>query len=77
MVRGWVGKHFPNTELFQKGVTLLRAKSRDNVGTVSAEGQTPHRPGRAIIPLRGLITDFLTLKTKTKFVLEGWYWMIG
>ena len=70
MVCGWVGKDFLNAELFQKGVSILRTKSRDNVGTVSTEGQTPHRPGRAI-PLCGLITKFLTVKTKKFFCWRG------
>ena len=32
-----VGKEFPDTE-FQKGVSLLRTKSRDNEGIVNAAG---------------------------------------
>ena len=40
-----VGKEFPDRVL-QKGVSLLRTKSRENVGTVTAAGQPPDRPGK-------------------------------
>ena len=40
-----VGKEFPD-RAFQKGVSLLRKKSRDKVDRVSTAGQPPDRPGR-------------------------------
>ena len=44
-VPAWAGKEFPDTE-FQKGVSLLRTKSRANVGTVNTVSRPPDRPGR-------------------------------
>ena len=40
-------KRISRHRAFQEGVSLLRAKSRDNVGTASAAGWPPDRPGRA------------------------------
>ena len=37
-VRALVGKEFPDTEHFRREGVFLRAKSRDNMGTVSAAG---------------------------------------
>ena len=41
---GW--KKLSRDRAFQKGVTLLRKKSRDKVDRVSTAGQPPDRPGR-------------------------------
>ena len=41
---GW--KRSSRHRSFQKGVSLLRTKSRDHVGTASAVGWPPDRPGR-------------------------------
>ena len=45
-----VVKVFPDTEHFRR-VSLLRTKSRDNVGTVSAVGCPPDRPGEATVSM--------------------------
>ena len=39
-------KRISRHRAFQKGVSLLRTKSRDKVGTVSAVGRPPDRPQR-------------------------------
>ena len=44
-VQAQVGREFPNTK-FQKGVNLLRSKSRDNVDPVNAVNWPPNRQGR-------------------------------
>ena len=41
---GW--KIISRHRAFQKGVSLLRTKSRDKVGAVSTAGRLPDRPGR-------------------------------
>ena len=56
-----VGKEFPDTE-FQKGVSLLRTKSRDNEGIVNAAGRPPAR-SESVDLFRELLT-FYSLKTK-------------
>ena len=48
---------------FQKGVSLLRTKSREKVGTVSAGGRPPDRAENAD-SFCGLIANFYSLKTK-------------
>jgi len=58
---GW--KRITRHRAFQKGVSQLRIKSRDNVGTVRAVGQPPDRPGR-VNHLCELIVSFYSLKTK-------------
>ena len=58
---GW--KRITRHRAFQKGVSQLRVKSRDNVGTVRAVGQPPDRPGR-VDHLCELIVNFYSLKTK-------------
>ena len=55
-VQAQVGKEFPNTA-FQKGVSLLRSKSRDSVDTVSAVNWPPNSHGRADA-FRGLVANF-------------------
>ena len=52
-IRAWVGKELLDTE----GVSLLRAKSRDNEGAASTPGRPPARSGRAN-PFRGLAANF-------------------
>ena len=42
---GW--KRISRHTVFQKGVSLLRAGSRDNEGAANASGWLPDRPGRA------------------------------
>ena len=58
---GW--KRISRHRAVQKGVSLLRTKSRDEVGTESAVGQPPDRPGR-VDSLYGLIANFYSLKPK-------------
>ena len=58
---GW--KRISRHRVFQKGVSLLRTKSRDNVGTVIAVGWPPDRPGK-VESFCGLIANFYSLKTK-------------
>ena len=53
---------FPD-RAFQKGVYLLRAKSRDSVGTVSTAGQPLGRPGK-INAFGGLVVNVDSLKMK-------------
>ena len=55
-VQAQVGKGFPNTA-FQKGMSLLRSKSRDNVDTVSAVSWPPNRQGR-VDAFHGLVANF-------------------
>ena len=62
-------KRISRHRAFQKEVSLLRKKSRDNEGTPSAAGRPPDRPGR-VDSFRGLVANFYSLKTK--FLLEGW-----
>ena len=57
-----VGKEFPD-RAFQKGVRLLRKKSRDKVDRVSTAGQPPDRPGR-VDGDREFIANFYILKKK-------------
>ena len=66
----WGWKRISKYRAFQRGVSLLRTKSRDTVGTASAAGQPPDRQGRAD-HFRWLVDDFYSLKTK--FLLEGWH----
>ena len=58
---GWIrtSRH----RVLQKGVILLRTKSRDTVGTVSTVGRPLDRPGR-VDSIRELIASFYSLKTK-------------
>ena len=58
---GW--KRISRHTAFQKGVSLLRTKSSDKVGTESTAGQPPHRPGR-LDCFREIIANFYSLKTK-------------
>ena len=55
--------------------SLLRTKNRDNVGTASAAGQPPDRPGR-VDSFCGLIANFYSLKAKKiptgKLTLVDW-----
>ena len=55
-----VGKEFPDRVL-QKGVSLLRTKNRENVGTVNAAGRPPGRPGK-VNAFHGLADNFYSLK---------------
>ena len=57
-----VGKEFPD-RAFQKGLSLLKAKSRDNKGAANAAGQPPDRPGR-VDGDREFIANFYILKKK-------------
>ena len=70
---GW--KRFSRHTAFQQGASLLRTKSRDKVGTESAVGQPPDRPGR-VDSLYGLIANFYSLKPKKmpagRMVLDDW-----
>ena len=68
---GWKG--ISRHRAFQKGVSLLRAKSRDEAGTESTAGW-PDRRGSAD-SFCDLIANFYSLKTK--FLLEGWHQVIG
>ena len=43
-VASW--KRISRHRVFQKGASLLRAKSGDNMGTLSTAGRPPDRPGR-------------------------------
>ena len=58
---GW--KIISRHRILQKGVSLLRIKSRDKVGTVSTVGRPPDRPRRAD-SFYGLIANSYGLKTK-------------
>ena len=72
---GW--KRISRHRAFQKGMSLLRAKSRDNVGrdNVSTVGWPPDRPGKAN-NFHELIANFYSLKTKKipaeRLVLDHW-----
>ena len=57
-----VGKESPDT-VFQKGVSLLRTKSRDNQGVPSTVGRPSNRPGRSNT-FCGFVANFYSLKTK-------------
>ena len=70
---GW--KRIPRHNILQKGVSLLRTKSRDKVGIVSIAGQPPDRPGRAD-SFHGSVANFYSLKTK-KILPEGWCSVTG
>ena len=48
---------------FQKGMSLLRAKSRDKMGPANTVGQPPDRPGEADC-FHGLIANFYSVKTE-------------
>ena len=58
---GW--KIISRHRILQKGLSLLRIKSRDKVGTVSTVGRLPDRPRRAD-SFYGLIANSYGLKTK-------------
>lgn len=58
------------THSISEGSEFVRTKSRGNVGSVSAVGRPPDRPGRAIA-FCGLATNFYSLNTKV--LLEGWH----
>ena len=70
---GW--KRISRHNMLQKGVSLLRTKSRDKVGIVRIAGQPPDRPGR-VDSFHGLVTNFYILKTKKilpgRLVLGDW-----
>ena len=64
-----VGKEFPDTE-FQKGVSLLRTKSRDNEGIVMQQAD--------LLLDQRVWTFFLSYSLfiasrQRKFLLEGWH----
>ena len=59
----WGWKRIAKHRAYQRGVSLLRTKSRDNVGTASAAGRPPDRQGRADHFL-WLVDSFYSLKTK-------------
>ena len=65
---GW--KRISRHRAFQKGVSLLRTKSSDNVSTASAVGQTLDRPGR-VNGSHGLVANCYALKT------ENSCWKVG
>ena len=65
---GW--KRISRHRAFQKGVSLLRTKSSDNVSTASAVGQTSDRPGR-VNGSHGLVANCYALKT------ENSCWKVG
>ena len=50
-VQARVGKEFPNTREFQKGMSLLRTKSGDDEGTVTPAGPPPDGSGRVLVDL--------------------------
>ena len=52
---GW--KRISRRRAFQKGVSLLRTKSRDNVGTAITAGQPPDRSGK-VDAVHGLVGSF-------------------
>ena len=58
---GW--KRISRHRAFQKGVSLLRTKNREKVGTVSAGGRSPDRAENTD-SFHGLIANFYSLKTK-------------
>ena len=60
VVQGWVGKVFLDRAC-QKGVSLLRAKSK--VGTVSTVGRPLDRPV-SVDSICELVANFYSLKTK-------------
>ena len=70
---GW--KRISRHSILQKGVSLLRTKSRYKVGIVSTVGQPPEGPGRAD-SFRGLVTNFYSLKIEKipagRLVLGDW-----
>ena len=69
---GW--KIISRHRAFQKGVCLLRTKSRDNV-TVRRAARLPDRPGR-VNSFPRLVADFYNLQTKKNpaggLVLGDW-----
>ena len=76
-----VGKKFPD-RILQKGVSLLRTKSRDNVGTEDTVGWPPDWPGRGDrTPSKQQpgstfhVANFHNFKTK--LLLEGQHQVIG
>ena len=70
---GW--KRISRHITFQKGVSLLRTKSRDKMGPANAVGQSPDRPGKAD-RFCGLIANFYSFRTKQisarSLVLSDW-----
>ena len=61
-VQTQVGKEFSN-RAFQKGVSLLRTKSRDKVGVMRSRLTMPGRPGR-VNSFHEFLADFYSLKAK-------------
>lgn len=49
--------------MFQKGASLLRARSKDNEGAANAIAQPPDGPGR-VDTFHGLVANVYSLKTK-------------
>ena len=68
-------KKIPRHWILQKGVSLLRTKSRDNVGTENTVDWPPDRPGK-VDSFHGLIVNFYSLRTKKipagRLVLGDW-----
>ena len=68
-------KNFQTQGISEGSEFLLRTNSRDNVGTASAVGQPPDRPGR-VDHLCELIVNFYSLKTKeipaSRLALGDW-----
>ena len=60
---------------FQKGVSLLKAKSRDTEGTANAACQPPDRPGR-VDTFGGFTANFYSFKTRKipagRLELDDW-----
>ena len=69
----WLEKNFQTQ--YQKGMGLLRIKSRENVVAASTEGRgwPPDRLA-GVDAFSGLVANFYSLKIK-KIPVEGW--MIG
>ena len=71
---GW--KIISRPRAFQKGVSLLRTKSRDRVGPAHTVGQPPDRPGKAD-HFHGLIANVYSFRTKQilarSLVLSDWW----
>ena len=72
---GW--KRISRYRSFQKGVSLLRAGSRDKEGTANSVGQSPDRPGK-VESFHGLLANFYSLQVEQYVIgLVATGWLLG
>ena len=75
---GW--KRISRHRALQKGVNLLRTKSRDNVEAVNTAGRPLDKPGKVDM-FYGVLANFYSLKTKKilarRVALNDWLGATG